>query len=54
MQCFSHNLYTLFNHSQREFITVFNIPLVSGDESWAPVIYNDDLYELFIKAAESD
>ncbi len=30
------------------------IPLVSGGESFAPVIYIDDLCELFIKASESD
>jgi nucleoside-diphosphate-sugar epimerase len=31
-----------------------NIPLVGGGESWAPVIYIDDLCELFIKVAESE
>jgi nucleoside-diphosphate-sugar epimerase len=31
-----------------------NIPLVSGGESWAPVIYIDDLCELFIKVSQSE
>jgi nucleoside-diphosphate-sugar epimerase len=31
-----------------------NIPLVGGGESWTPLIYIDDLCELFIKAAESE
>lgn len=31
-----------------------SIPLVSGGESWAPVIYIDDLCELFIKSSQSE